>query len=182
MSKPTYHIHHIIPRHAGGTDEPSNLVALTIEEHAEAHRQLWLQYGRLEDKYAWLGLAGLTDEASAAGQELANRKKAAPEFREKMTRIRTEQWASSDYRENMMSIRSSDEYREKCRVAAARRSTAEYKEKCRAATTAKWADETHREQRIQSIRAARAKQSAGVKAKWRDPVWREKMLAARRKP
>ena len=52
------HIHHIIPKHMGGTDDPSNLVELTVEQHAEAHRQLYEQYGRLEDKRAWLGSTG----------------------------------------------------------------------------------------------------------------------------
>lgn len=52
------HKHHIIPRHAGGTDHPSNLIELTIEEHAEAHRILYEKHGRDEDKWAWLGLSG----------------------------------------------------------------------------------------------------------------------------
>jgi hypothetical protein len=52
------HKHHIIPRHAGGTDDPSNLIELTIEEHAEAHRILYETYGRDEDRWAWLGLTG----------------------------------------------------------------------------------------------------------------------------
>lgn len=67
----THHWHHIIPKHAGGTDDPSNLVRLTVAEHAEAHRLLWEQYGRPEDKLAWLLLAGKTDEAEAARIELA---------------------------------------------------------------------------------------------------------------
>ena len=53
------HKHHIIPKHMGGTDEPSNLVELTVEEHAEAHRVLFEQYGRKEDELAWKGLAGI---------------------------------------------------------------------------------------------------------------------------
>lgn len=53
------HKHHIIPKHMGGSDEPSNLVLLTVEEHAEAHRVLWEQYGRKEDELAWKGLAGI---------------------------------------------------------------------------------------------------------------------------
>ena len=53
------HKHHIIPKHAGGTDDESNLIELTIEQHAEAHRLLYEQYGRLEDKRAWLGLSGI---------------------------------------------------------------------------------------------------------------------------
>ena len=53
------HKHHIIPKHAGGTDSLDNLVDLTIEQHAEAHRLLYEQYGRIQDKRAWLGLAKL---------------------------------------------------------------------------------------------------------------------------
>jgi hypothetical protein len=53
------HKHHIIPKHAGGTDNSSNLVYLTVEEHAEAHRLLYEQHNRQEDYLAWKGLAGL---------------------------------------------------------------------------------------------------------------------------
>lgn len=52
-----YHIHHIIPKHMGGTDDPSNLIQLTIEEHAEAHRKLWEEHGNEYDRAAWLGLS-----------------------------------------------------------------------------------------------------------------------------
>ena len=53
------HKHHIIPKHAGGTDDPSNLIELTVQEHAEAHRVLFEQYGRKEDELAWKGLNGI---------------------------------------------------------------------------------------------------------------------------
>jgi hypothetical protein len=52
------HKHHIVPKHAGGTDDPSNLVELTIAEHAEAHRILFEKYGRKQDFWAWHGLSG----------------------------------------------------------------------------------------------------------------------------
>jgi hypothetical protein len=52
------HKHHIIPRHAGGTDEPSNIVELTVEEHAEAHKKLYEMYGKHEDYVAWKCLSG----------------------------------------------------------------------------------------------------------------------------
>ena len=52
------HKHHILPRHAGGTDDPSNLILLSVEEHAAAHKILYEQYGRQEDRWAWLGLSG----------------------------------------------------------------------------------------------------------------------------
>ena len=52
------HKHHIIPKHMGGTDDSSNLVELTVEEHAEAHRILFEQHGHWEDYIAWQGLSG----------------------------------------------------------------------------------------------------------------------------
>ena len=58
-SKSIYHNHHIIPKHMGGTDEPSNLIRLTIEEHAEAHRKLYEEHGRWQDRLAWKSLSGL---------------------------------------------------------------------------------------------------------------------------
>jgi hypothetical protein len=52
------HKHHIIPKHMGGTDEPSNLVELTVEEHANAHRILYEQHGLWQDYCAWQALSG----------------------------------------------------------------------------------------------------------------------------
>ncbi len=42
----------------GGTDAPSNLIELTIEEHAEAHRKLYEKYGDEFDRIAHLSLSG----------------------------------------------------------------------------------------------------------------------------
>ena len=53
------HKHHIVPKHMGGTDDPSNLVELTIEEHAQAHKKLFKQYGKIEDRLAYEGLLGM---------------------------------------------------------------------------------------------------------------------------
>lgn len=53
------HWHHIIPLHAGGTDDPSNLEIITIEVHAERHRILYEQHGRYQDKDAWQALSGI---------------------------------------------------------------------------------------------------------------------------
>ena len=52
------HIHHIIPKHMGGTDDPSNLVKLTVRQHALAHKKLYEEHGREEDYLAWKGLSG----------------------------------------------------------------------------------------------------------------------------
>ena len=81
------HIHHIIPKHMGGTDDPSNLINLSIEEHAKAHKVLWEQNGKWEDYYAWQGLAGIIpkQELIREIQRVANTGKfMSPETREKI--------------------------------------------------------------------------------------------------
>ena len=62
------HKHHIIPKHMGGSDDPSNLIELTIEEHAEAHKKLYEEYGRWQDKIAWQTLSGQITCAEAIKQ------------------------------------------------------------------------------------------------------------------
>ena len=89
------HKHHIIPKHMGGTNDPSNIVELTIEEHAEAHRKLFEEHGHWQDEFAWKGLSG----------QLGNKEKITKEF----------------YRQNQKIVRATwkvdDEYREKMRMA-----------------------------------------------------------------
>lgn len=60
-----YHKHHIIPRHAGGSDDPSNLVELSVQEHAEAHRKLFDEHGRWQDELAWKTLSGIIGKEEA---------------------------------------------------------------------------------------------------------------------
>ena len=84
------HKHHIIPSHAGGTDGPSNLVELTVEEHAEAHRVLYDKYGRWQDKLAWLGLSGQIGKEEIIAEIYANRTpsmlgKSQSEYQKRMT-------------------------------------------------------------------------------------------------
>lgn len=76
------HKHHIIPKHAGGTDDPTNLVNLTIEEHAEAHRLLYEQYGRIQDKRAWMGLTKML-----TGKEIINEILCAPKSEDHKRKI-----------------------------------------------------------------------------------------------
>lgn len=78
MSETIYHIHHIIPKHAGGSDDASNLIRLTIQEHADAHRKLWETHRRWQDKLAWLCLSGKSTEAEeyrrlVASEYMSNR-------------------------------------------------------------------------------------------------------------
>lgn len=66
------HKHHIVPRHAGGTNDPSNIVELTIEDHSLAHKLLYEQYGRWQDRVAWLSLAGIMKDEERIYEILKN--------------------------------------------------------------------------------------------------------------
>ena len=76
------HLHHILPKHMGGTNDPDNLVELTIEEHAEAHRKLYEEHGRLQDKRAWLGLTKIM-----SGEEIIKEILSAPKSEEHKRKI-----------------------------------------------------------------------------------------------
>ena len=62
------HKHHIIPRHAGGTDDASNLIELSIEDHAQAHLNLYEQHGRWQDEVAHRMLSGQISSQEATLQ------------------------------------------------------------------------------------------------------------------
>lgn len=81
------HIHHIIPKHIGGTDEPSNLVELTLEEHIEVHRKMYEEHGRWQDYCAWQALSGRIgqEEILRMKQGMANKgRKRTPEQKERI--------------------------------------------------------------------------------------------------
>jgi len=86
------HKHHIIPRHAGGSDEPSNLVELSIEEHAIAHKELYEKYGRWQDRVAWLSLSGIMKDEERIYEILKNSNpggyKHTTEAKEKLSKMR----------------------------------------------------------------------------------------------
>ena len=73
MSNNIYHNHHIIPKHAGGTDAPDNIARLTTTEHAEAHRLLYEEYGRWQDKIAYQALAGYIGKEEIIAEMIKNR-------------------------------------------------------------------------------------------------------------
>jgi hypothetical protein len=82
------HWHHKVPRHAGGTDEPENLIQLTPQEHAEAHLALYLEHGRWQDWQAALWLSGQNnDKAYLSARNSQNRAKAGP--RSEASKIKT---------------------------------------------------------------------------------------------
>lgn len=86
----------------GGSDDPSNLIELTVEEHAEAHRVLFETYGRKEDELAWKGLAGLIEKKELVHELLVMAgKKSRPPEGHKANLGR--KW-SDEYKKNMSAI------------------------------------------------------------------------------
>jgi hypothetical protein len=71
----------------GGTDEPSNLIEVTVEEHIEIHRKLYEQHGRWQDYCAWQALSGRIgqEEILRMKQGMANKgRKRTPEQKERI--------------------------------------------------------------------------------------------------
>ena len=71
----------------GGTNDPSNLIELTVEEHAEAHRLLYEQHGNWQDNVAWKALSGHIGKEEIIHQIHKNMNKGrvpSEEAREKM--------------------------------------------------------------------------------------------------
>jgi general stress protein YciG len=82
------HKHHIIPRYMGGTDDPENLVEVSVTQHAMFHFCNYQLWGNGEDRLAWRGLAGLItpDDAALEAQALG-RKKAGNKNKENKTGV-----------------------------------------------------------------------------------------------
>ena len=68
------HLHHIVPKHMGGTNDKSNLILLTPSQHALAHKKLYEKHGKWQDKLAYQMLSGqLTNyQAQQMKRRLAN--------------------------------------------------------------------------------------------------------------
>lgn len=52
------HKHHLLPKYRGGSDDPSNLVEVTVTQHAMFHFCNWKLWGNKYDYLAWRGLTG----------------------------------------------------------------------------------------------------------------------------
>lgn len=105
------HMHHIIPKYMGGTDEPSNLIELTVEEHAEAHRVLYEKHGNKQDLIAYKTLSGQIgqDEAIQQARSIGGKRKMSEESKAKLRescRKRTERWKKEGRWEEMNAKRS----------------------------------------------------------------------------
>ena len=92
MSTVIYHNHHIIPKYRCkeigiDPDFEGNLIRLTRLEHADAHYQRWLKFGRTEDLGAAQFLAlGEIDGIDSSGKNNGMYGKTQTEYQKKLSR------------------------------------------------------------------------------------------------
>ena len=87
------HRHHIIPKHMGGTDDESNIVLLTPQEHADAHNLLYALHGHKQDWLAEQGLLGYASKQEIIKEVM--KLNGVRSWANGMSEARTE-WYSSD--------------------------------------------------------------------------------------
>lgn len=90
MKNTIYHLHHIIPKHMGGTDDSANLIRLTVEEHAEAHRKLYEEHGNKFDYIAYMVLSKQIGHEEANYLKTCGPKKWTKEGLEKLSKLAKE--------------------------------------------------------------------------------------------
>lgn len=56
-------VHHVLPIRLGGTNDVSNLIALSLEKHKQAHLDLYAKYGDYRDLCAYHLIGGNFSEA-----------------------------------------------------------------------------------------------------------------------
>lgn len=66
--------HHILPRHNGGSDEPSNLIKLSVPHHAITHWLLWKEFNNQYDKIAFTLKISVNEERKSIASKLLQEK------------------------------------------------------------------------------------------------------------
>lgn len=64
------HKHHIIPKHRGGSNDPSNLVEVSLTQHAMFHYCEWKLHEKRADYIAWKRLVGNLSDKELVHQKL----------------------------------------------------------------------------------------------------------------
>lgn len=105
------HEHHIVPRHMGGGNEPSNLIKVNVAVHAFLHKQLFLEHGHWQDELAWKALSGQVKGAEIA--LLKNRMKSLGTTIPPEQRIKIANSLRGRSRPNQSLIMKNQQYRRK---------------------------------------------------------------------
>ena len=143
------HIHHIVPRHMGGSNDKSNLITLTIEEHAMAHKALYEEHGKKADYIAYKSLLKQMDNAerqlglsSIGGKNNMGKSKSEEhkaKIAESIKKWHEDQNFSADGRNRTLESRSKQSIAMQGNTSSKNHSSSEYKSKQSLAMKAAWA-------------------------------------------
>lgn len=100
---PLRHKHHIIPKYKGGSDDPENLVEVSLTQHAMYHHCNYQLWNNVEDYVAWRGLSGQISEqeflaekfrlfGAKGAKALKKRIEADPKMAEEAIKKRSVSW------------------------------------------------------------------------------------------
>ena len=100
---PLMHKHHIVPRYKGGSDDPENLVEVSITQHAMYHFCNYRLWGNVEDYVAWRGLSGQISESEflmekfsifgkIGSDRLQEKLKNDPQLKQELEQKRIDSW------------------------------------------------------------------------------------------
>jgi hypothetical protein len=98
------HKHHIIPKHMGGSNDPSNLVEVTVTQHAMFHFCNFQLWKKEEDKFAWLGLVGYLPKKELVSKLISHSNKTraiSKQQRAKLSKAMTERWQNPAHQEKL---------------------------------------------------------------------------------
>ncbi len=111
-ARPMNHIHHLTPRYRGGSNDPENLIELTITQHAMFHYCNWVLWHNERDKIAWKALSGQIsmDEAKHLAIKVGARESGRimkekmndPELKEEWSHRTKSLWENPEYREKQI--------------------------------------------------------------------------------
>ena len=174
-----YHKHHIVPKHMGGTDDPSNLIELTITEHAEAHLRLWEEHGIEYDRIAYLSLSKMIDRAEA--------------IRQVQSETMKKQWSDPEYRKhhgerlrkfNIKRYQDPEERKRTSEATKLAKSTPEVRKRISEAAKKRYQDPEARKRTSEAAKLAkstpeaRKRMSEASKKVWSDPEARKRQSEA----
>lgn len=104
-----FEIHHVIPKCCGGTNDPSNLVKLTLQEHFIAHRELAAANPEIEGlQIAWEKMSCFRrfGTVEVSPEEFAEARKAGAEARSKIFKGRKMPWVGEANKKRVWSEES----------------------------------------------------------------------------
>ena len=106
------HKHHIIPRHRGGSDDPSNLVEVTINQHIMFHWCEWNRTGSEMDEIAYRMLSGKDNDKEQARLDAIQARKGTALRSEQARQASLRRWKNEEERKRQ-SERTANTWKER---------------------------------------------------------------------